>query len=306
MEFNGKTMTVFGAFSGGGGATTETIIEPSEVLENQCYANGEHVDRDGCDFYWFHIDNKFGSYVRVKAIVPEDSCVLLNDYTNGIWNEYSDSIGEATYVVDKEFPLTGDSFEIGISCVRTEGYPQVIVISMGGGNVEPVSHTSCFDGSYEGEFVDNEITSLRYGAFAECKEITKVSLPNCTRIGGNYAFYYMTNVTEILLPNVSSGLFGGTFNQCANVEIIDMRSLGGVLFDSNCFRYCSNLQTLILGGTEINRLANTNVLGGTPATMSIYVPDDLVDAYKAADYWKTDTIASKIKKWSDYPGGGIK
>ena len=65
-----------------------------------------------------------------------------------------------------------------------------------------VDHTSCFDGTFKGEFIDNDITSVRYGAFADCNNITKVSLPNCNTISGNYAFYNMDSVTEILLPNV--------------------------------------------------------------------------------------------------------
>lgn len=165
------------------------------------------------------------------------------------------------------------------------------------------SHTSCFDGTYSGDYIDADITSVRYGAFAGCENITKVSLPNCTTIGGNYAFFSMTNVKEILLPKVTSGVFGATFNACSNMETIDLRRLGGVLLDSNCFRYCSNLTTLILGGTAINTIANNNVLGGTPTSMSIYVPDNLVDAYKANSTWASFT--SRIKKWSDYPGGGL-
>lgn len=182
---------------------------------------------------------------------------------------------------------------------------EVLAIPVGepGGSDKPVSHTSCFDGSFEGDFIDNDITSLRYGAFAECKKITNLSLPNCTTIGGNYAFYYMENAEEILLPNVTGGVFVATFNFCSKAEIIDLRSLGGVLFDNNCFRYCSNLETLILGGTTINTLANTNVFGGTPATMSIYVPHDLVDAYKSATNWTT--YADRIKSRNDYPGGPI-
>ena len=155
------------------------------------------------------------------------------------------------------------------------------------------SHTSCFDGTFEGEFVDNDITSVRYGAFADCKEITKLSLPNCTKVGGNYAFYNMTNVKEILLPSAASGVFGATFNSCTNLETIDLRNLGGVLLDSNCFRFCSALKTLILGGDAICTIANNNVLGGTPSSMSIYVPDDLVDAYKANSTWASFT--SRIK-----------
>lgn len=300
MKFNGKTMTAFGEFTINEGRT-EKVVEPAEVEEGIYWDTSEQNPRarNDCDLYNYKFKGMFGKTAKVKAILPYGSSIIINDYGNEFFNEWYDSTAENDCEIEKEFPITSDDFELRVSCVRAEGYPQVIVISAGGGNAEPVSHTSCFDGTYEGEFVDNDITSLRYGAFAGCENITKVSLPNCTNIGGNYAFYDMTSVKEILLPNVTGGVFGATFNNCPNVQKIDLRSLGGVLFDSNCFRYCTKLQILILGGTEINRLANTNVLGGTPATMSIYVPDDLVEAYKAADYWKTDAIVNKIKPLSE-------
>lgn len=158
-------------------------------------------------------------------------------------------------------------------------------------------HTQCFDGTFEGVFEDTEIKALRYGAFAGCGGVTKVSLPNCEEIKGNYVFYDMDSVEEISLPKLAKATsFGAIFNNCGKVKTIDLRSLGGVTLDSNCFRYCAALETLIFGGTAINTLANTNVLGGTPATMSIYVPDALYDEYIAHSSWAS--YVSRIKKRS--------
>lgn len=291
-----------GKASGGGGEVTETILEPTEVTENHCWDRqfADLVERENCDFYSYEIQGMFGRVVKVKTILPVDSGVIFaDDMENELAFPWYVENTSSNYECEKAFAISSNNFVISFSCVRTEGYPQVIVIS-GGGNA---SHTSCYDGTFEGEYIDNEITSVRYGAFAGCTEITKVSLPNCTNVGGNYAFYNMKNVKEILLPNVTSGVFGYTFQNCTNVETIDLRSLGGVKLDGNCFRYCSALETLILGGTEINTLANTNVLSGTPASMSIYVPHDLVDAYKGATNWTT--YASRIKSRNDYPGGPI-
>ena len=193
--------------------------------------------------------------------------------------------------------------------------------SDGGSNV-----THCFDGTIAGEYIDYGLTTLRLGAFAQCKDLTKISLPWCEKIAGRYAFYECENVTTIELPNLktitdgnytfynmknvqefilpnltSAAAFGAVFYNCYSAKKIDLRNLGGVAFDSNCFRYCNDLEILILGGDKINTLANTNVLGSAGSTapngLSIYVPDDLVDNYKAATNWTT--YASKIKPRSE-------
>ena len=171
------------------------------------------------------------------------------------------------------------------------------------GSIAGVSLTDFVQGTMQGEYIDANVTSLRFGAFASCANITKVSLPNCTKIPGSYAFSAAGDLEEISLPNVTSGTFTSTFRGCYNVKTIDLRSLGGVTLDTNCFRGCLSLKTLILGGTAVNPIINTNVLYGTPETMSIYVPDNLVDDYKAATNWAT--FASRIKSRNDYPGGAI-
>lgn len=89
---------------------------------------------------------------------------------------------------------------------------------------------------------------------------------------------------------------------------------------SGAFRYVGSLKTVIIPNCEeIHGSAFTNsglktlyigrnctLLGNafsssgmTQADGRIYVPDDLVDTYKAATYWST--FASKIVGWSEYP-----
>lgn len=171
------------------------------------------------------------------------------------------------------------------------------------GSIAGVSLTDFVQGTMQGEYIDANVTSLRFGAFASCVNLTKVSLPNCTQIMGNYMFFTAANLEEISLPNVISGTFSSTFRGCPKLKTIDLRSLGGATLKTYCFRNCSSLETLIFGGTEINTIIDTSVLYGTPETMSIYVPDNLVDAYKTATNWTT--FASRIKSRNDYPGGAI-
>ena len=295
MIFNGQILTVFGAFTSVE-SKTEKIIEPSGVEEGTYWDTSEQnmLSRTDCDLYSYRFNGMFGKTAKVKAVLPYGSSIIINDYGNDIYNEWYDDTAENDYEIEKEFPIISDDFELRVSCVRTDGLPQVSVISAGGGSA---SHTQCFDGSFEGEFVDPEIKALRYGAFAQCDGITKISLPNCEELLGNYVFYGMDEVQEISLPKLTSApSLAATFQECPKLTTIDLRSLGGAGFGNNCFRASPALNKLILGGDEICTVTGSGVFTGTPATMSIYVPDALYDAYIAAPSW--EPYVDRIKKRS--------
>lgn len=67
-----------------------------------------------------------------------------------------------------------------------------------------------------------------------------------------------------------------------------LHSLGAYCFDS-----CRNLKKLVIPSTTLVTLANTNAFtnrNGCPLT--IYVPDNLVSSYQAADNWKSLTYVT--------------
>jgi hypothetical protein len=71
---------------------------------------------------------------------------------------------------------------------------------------------------------------------------------------------------------------------------------------SNDFNGCSVLDTLILGHSAVCPLAATTAFNNTPiakGTGYVYVPKDLVDAYKTAENWST--FANQIRAIEDYP-----
>ena len=84
---------------------------------------------------------------------------------------------------------------------------------------------------------------------------------------GTYAFYNCTSLTSLTLP---AGMTGS--------------------ISSYAFRNCSALEYLMLRSTSVVALSSTLALQGT--TCLIYVPADLVDAYKTAANWST--LAARI------------
>ncbi len=181
-------------------------------------------------------------------------------------------------------------------------------------------------GTIEGEFVSDKVTSLRLGAFANCPNLTYVSLPNCTTFNGfrqfsgcrkitalelpkletipdgNQNFTYMEAVTEISLPSLTKiNGSASTFANCLNVRKINMPRLSGSTIGGSCFDNEYRLATLVLGGDTLNPLAHTSAFRNAGASVTgglkIYVPDDLVDSYKIATNWTA--FADKIKPMSE-------
>ena len=181
-------------------------------------------------------------------------------------------------------------------------------------------------GKIEGAYESDKITILKLGAFAQCTGLSYVSLPNCvqfssyrtffdcnnitainlpkleTIVDGTYTFGQMRKLQEISLPSLKNvSTFNATFDNCQKVWKISLPKLSGVTIGTNAFNNCYALHTLILGGSTLNPLGNTSAFNGAGAmagkTLSIYVPDDLVDSYKTAPNWST--MADKIKPISE-------
>ena len=183
------------------------------------------------------------------------------------------------------------------------------------------------EGSLPGVYENDKLTQLRMGAFAQCGNLTAVRLPNCTRLGMSRQFYECQNITEIHLPQlreiedatycfygvsklkriclpelttITTG-FSGTFWGCEMVERIEFPKLSGTTIQTFAFRNCRRLHTLVLGGATLNPLENTNAFNGAGTTsavgLRIFVPDNLVQAYKTAGGWSS--FANKIKPISE-------
>lgn len=194
-------------------------------------------------------------------------------------------------------------------------------VEVAGGAVNDAD--AILDGSFSGAYTSDKITNLKVDAFKNMKNITSVSLPNCTTFNGRHTFYGATNLervhlpnlttmtdgteifartklTEVDLPNLTTVTSFAVFYSMQYVEKINLPKLGGTTIKASSFAACQTLTTLVLGGGELNPLDNTNAFGNTPiakGTGYIYVPDALVDSYKSATNWVT--FADQIKPISE-------
>lgn len=183
----------------------------------------------------------------------------------------------------------------------------------------------------EADYLPKVETVKAYG-FQSSKSLTSISLPSVTNLG-NYCFTQCSALTDINVPKLTT-VGRQTFSPCAALERISLPSLTTIsdmsLFlnsnklefadlgnatnlPSQTFFNCYSLKTVIIRTNSVCSMAATNVFGGCYhflGTVSstynpnglkdgcIYVPDDLVDSYKAASNWST--FADCIKPLSEY------
>ena len=132
--------------------------------------------------------------------------------------------------------------------------------------------------------------------FYECTPLKSASFPNVTSVGTR-AFVYCRKLTTINFPRLQT-IGNSAFDSCSSldgVELPEVKSIG-----SYAFAYTSNLKTLILSGATVPTLVNTDAFINSAiakGTGYIYVPDNLVSAYKRATNWAT--YANQIKPISE-------
>lgn len=147
------------------------------------------------------------------------------------------------------------------------------------------------------------VTSIGQYSFASCKNMTKFTATGAITTLGTYTFVgasadHKMTVTEIHMPNLGTGIalnlnFGSTTaaNACQQLKICDVGKAKSIA--ANTFANCYALDTLILRRTSVTTLANVSAFLNTPMrgrnsmTGTIYVPEALIDTYKAASVWST-------------------
>lgn len=161
-------------------------------------------------------------------------------------------------------------------------------------------------------YLPNANSTSSFGSFFNgCRALTTISLPSLATCGAS-AFYNCSNLKNVHLPNLTT-IGNATFQNCSELEEISLPSL--ITLSPNTFLNCNKLRkvdfTNLIGITTAfnysnieviilrrNILANISSTGYINNTCTVYVPDELVDEYKAATNWKNH--AGQIRGLSEY------
>lgn len=141
------------------------------------------------------------------------------------------------------------------------------------------------------------ITSIGASEFNACG-ITSLTMPSL-ETAGMMAFAYNPMVS-VNLPALNA-IGTQAFQRCENLKAADFQSVKTIM--SRAFYYCSSLDTLILRANQVVELLGAQHFYQTKIESGqgyIYVPDDLVDSYKAAEGWST--YANQIRSIDELEG----
>lgn len=139
-------------------------------------------------------------------------------------------------------------------------------------------------------------TTLWDRAFTECSSLVSFSAPKVTVI------YHSTLASNALLESVSLPLVTTLNDWCMSANpMLKELTLPSVTKMTRYALARGGLEKLVLPGTTLCTIAG-DTFQSTPiekGTGYVYVPDDLVESYKAAANWVS--IADQIKPMSELP-----
>lgn len=182
----------------------------------------------------------------------------------------------------------------------------------GGGAVANIFQL--LQGSYAVETLDlSELSLSESGVSASQFAYNQTALKSVSfkdgakMVAWENAFDGCTGLEEIDLSNVDVSLattFAYMFQSCRSLKYINLSGWinADTHYTTRMFSGCTSLEALVIDGESVFNLSAGSGLstsGIGRGTGYVYVPDALVDSYKAASYWST--YANQIRPLSELP-----
>lgn len=257
---------------------------------------------------------------------PAFQQTLQNDAFFGCTNLQSIDLSQATYINDRAFKdctsLVMDIncpnlIQIGREAFRNSGVKNVLNLgsiqrmedTFYGCNIDtaiiPESVTE-----YLGPFRNGSVTkltineenliSLRYGLPLDAIGKDVMNLKNVTASVGGAMFN--GGCTQVYLPKATSTSYTTWFfthnkNNLFHAQLVYLRDLSAIADGGAMFRWCT-IQRVVINNTTVIPVQNQPQFDVTSVN-ALYVPDEVVDSYKADEAW--GRFGDKIKPISELP-----
>lgn len=142
------------------------------------------------------------------------------------------------------------------------------------------------------------LTTIYARAFYNCRKLNITSLPNSLTTLGDYVFYGCSAITSITLPSSLNQIGRNCFTSCSGLQEVYFE--GNTALGYQTFYNCKNLTKIVYkNATSVPSCDGTTFDSSAVATDTcyIYVPDTLLEEWKATSGWSSH--ASQIKGLSE-------
>ena len=135
------------------------------------------------------------------------------------------------------------------------------------------------------------VTAIGDASFYGCENLTAITFPETLAYLGTASFVNCTGLTEVVLPN-SVTKIPMAFTHCTGLKHV---TIGNAVTEIGltAFSQCTALETFTCHTVTPPALVSYPFLMNNLAAVTLYVPAEAIEAYKAADTWKDfGTIAA--------------
>ena len=137
--------------------------------------------------------------------------------------------------------------------------------------------------------IPNTVTTLTGSTFTSCTGLTNVTIGTGVTKLPPYMFTGCTNLAEIVIPNQVTDIGYEAFYNCKKLAKVTMGT-GMKNIDAFSFAYCTGLRNIISNAKSVPTLNSTAFNYSEAYTnANLFVPNQLLSAYKAAANWKNFT-----------------
>jgi len=101
--------------------------------------------------------------------------------------------------------------------------------------------------------VTTVVTTIGDYAFANCRSLTSITIPNSVTSIGNYAFYNCRTLTSVTIPNSVTSIGENAFDDCILLTSVEIGS--GITSIEECTFYnCNSLTSVTINSSNINSI----------------------------------------------------